>query len=112
MRQKKVVETVVNIVSKFKCDVRLHWNCDSKIEVSQWDKWVIIPSDSYLELPSVGPVRISNCKILEINTKKTNVIGRLIEPKIIDYSEEIKELLFSNGIDFDFKNSIVKVKFY
>ncbi len=112
MIQKKVVETLVDIINKFKCDVRLHWDCDTKIEVSQWDKWAIIPSDSYLELPSVGPVNISSCKVLEIKTKKTIVIGRLIEPKVIDYSEEIKELLFSNGIDFDFFNSIIKVKIH
>ncbi len=88
-----MIAIVKNILDKYKCKIRFHWNCDSYIEISEWDQYFILPEDGYIEAPSLGIIKGNQWKCFDINPIEEKVIGRLIPPKIIDHTKKLNEIL-------------------
>jgi hypothetical protein len=56
--------------------VRVKWLGDA--EPTKWEPWIIIPSDSYLETGTMGPVPFREVEWVEVDPARTNVKGRLV----------------------------------
>lgn len=58
-----------------------------------WSKWVIQPSDHYVEAETQGPYPINEIEWVEINPVEKREQGRLLPQKEVDHSADIIKLL-------------------
>lgn len=93
-----MLDVIKEILSDTSCKIRFNWFYDPDFEVSEWVETFGFPVEGYLEPPTVGPIKITQWKWLEINSFEEKEIGRLIPVKRIDHSLEIESYLNNNNI--------------
>ncbi|SHJ67664.1 DUF6678 family protein [Aquimarina spongiae] len=104
-----MLEEISRLISEKRCRIRFNWFYDSGYEVSEWGSYLNFPTDDYFEPEHIGPIKINQWRWLEIHPFEEVVVGRLIPPKTIDYSLEIKDYLSSKGISFVEKEGLIKI---
>ncbi|WP_459213105.1 DUF6678 family protein [Aquimarina rhabdastrellae] len=75
------------------CPIRFNWYYDPDLEVSEWVNSFEFPTKGYIEIPTVGPIKITQWEWLEINSIQKKVIGRLTPVKEVNHSLEVKRSL-------------------
>ncbi len=78
-------------------------------EVIQWNHWIIIPTDGYIEISGSGPFSISLIKAIKLNPIETRYIGRLVPDKKIDHSMTILQKLELANIQYQLDESLIIV---
>jgi len=105
-----MLEIIKQILGKNKCKIRFHWYYDPDFETSKWDNNFNLPLEDYIEPMSIGPIKISQLKWLEINPIEIRKIGRLMPEKEINHTKEIIDNLNDNKVDFYFDGSLIKIE--
>lgn len=67
---------------------------------NNWSKWLIQPSESYLETEKNGPIAISVIEWIEIDPIEINQEGKLVAPRMIDHTATAINFLTSESIYF------------
>jgi hypothetical protein len=100
----------VDAIKPFHPAVRVKWSGDT--EPTVWEPWVIIPSASYLETGTLGPVPFREVEWVEIDLTRRNVSGRLVESESIEWRESVLAALVSAGLSFPVLSNKIRVIAY
>ncbi len=92
------ISRVIEVIKLTQTEVRLGLRSG---EVTAWSKWLIEPSESYVEVSNCGPVKKTDLEWLEINAVELKYLGKLIKPEEIDHSEEVTHYLDDKEIKFE-----------
>lgn len=87
------------LVKRFRTTVRFGMRSIST--PSEWSTWIAFPSASYVEISNLGPVLKNDVKWIGINLMEIQRVGRLIPPRNIDHSAEIRATLKREGVVFE-----------
>lgn len=93
--------------SKLRVRVKLvgqHW-------VSEWSKWISIPSPSYFEIEGSTPVRIEDIEWVEIESSGSRDVGRLVPAKRFDLTDSLIDELGQKGLPVSRYNEVTRVEF-
>jgi hypothetical protein len=74
-----------------------------------WSKWLIQPSDSYIESEMQGPCSINDIEWVEIDSIEKKNVGKLVPEKEIDHSTEVIKLLEYLTFPFMVTDGIISV---
>lgn len=99
MNNRAIWNAVLALISEFRVSVRL--KTSSGDDPSDWSPWLTFPSESYVEISSLGPVNKCDVLWIEIRTIESKKVGRLVPLMGIDHSVEIFERLLGEGIVWD-----------
>ncbi len=105
-----MLNIIKDILDKNKCKIRFHWYYDPDFETSEWVNSFSFPVEGYIEPMSVGPIKITQWKWLEIDPIEKRKIGRLIPEKEINHTKEIIDTLKDNEIDSFYDGHLIKIK--
>jgi len=90
------LELVSTMVKKFKLRTRVLIVGNN--EPSEWSPWVTFPSESYVELAGIGPIKRNDIVWLEIANVEYRKRGRLVPDEEISHLDEIVEMLQREGV--------------
>jgi len=77
--------------------------------LTEWSKWLTIPSDSYGEMETYGPFRLIEVMQVQLNSIEISKPGKLLPPREIDHSAMLEKELVNAGIIFSKKESIYTI---
>ena len=79
-------------------------------EPSEWVEWITVPSPGYLEIPRVGPFKMSDLEWIEVDPIEVKKIGRLVKPKLLDHTASVRNIMESNGIQSNLTGSYFRIE--
>lgn len=100
---------IAKIIKDKNCTSRFLIEHGSEEELTEWGQYFNFPTDGYIEIPVIGPIRETQIKWIEIDTVEEIIIGRLVPPKYNNHMNSITRELQDNDIDYSVKDSIIKV---
>lgn len=106
MRVQKLT-TVISLLSKVSCNYRLRIKDHDEPET--WSKWIIIPSDNYVEIEEQGPYPIAKVEYVEINPLIKVYTGKLVAEMEYDHTEKIINVLKQEGVAFSQVNGVIRI---
>ncbi len=76
----------------------------------EWNNWIIIPAEGYIEMEAYGPIQIVEIDWIDITPIEIKKMGKLIPDKTTDYFYEVTSLLSDLKIDFTVQEKIIRLK--
>src|ERR1035438_3257615 len=89
---------VVDVLRSTHCRFRVKWSQNP--EATQWERWLIVPTEGYIETGSLGPVPVREVDWVEIDATEVQEMGRLVAPRRIDHTAELVQHLERHGASF------------
>lgn len=93
-----MISDLSHLVASLKLAVRVKGRGVS--EPSIWSPWINEPERGYVELKGLGPVPTDALDWVEINPVENRYQGRLVAPKAIDHSVEVRDFFDRRSITF------------
>ena len=93
---RSVVETLRN----HKLQFRIKWTGDA--EMTDWQPWVICPTDGYMETGRLGPMSVRDIEWLDVSLLDRDGNGQLTDTA---------QLLAENGVIFKCKQDSLRITF-
>ena len=75
-----------------------------------WGLPLFAPVKGYLETAKSGPVTLASIEFIDVEKGETIQRGALLQPTIIDRSNEIERLLASVGLPFEDAGDFIRIK--
>ena len=76
---------------------------------TEWSKWIISPTESYLETEKQGPDPITQIQWFDINPIETKDMGRLMPVTATDRSKDLIELLDECAVSYHLVNKVFRI---
>jgi hypothetical protein len=80
-------------------------------QISEWSKWISIPSPSYFEMEGFLPLEIECIEWLEVESSGSRYVGRLIPPKKFDVTETLIKSFRGMELDVSQSDGQVRIEF-
>ncbi len=95
-----------DIAKKFNLTIRVELNNG---RITEWSKWLTVPSTGYFELATAGPYRQIEAVAIELDSIQINKIGRLVPDQTKDMSSDLEEELKKLKIVYKKDDSVFRI---
>jgi hypothetical protein len=96
--------TLVEAIKDLSPGVRMKWSGDDSPPA--WERWLIVPTDGYLETGRVGPVPFREVEWVELDSRQKSECGRLV---VADQTAELLVALKKASLDYQMTNGVVRI---
>lgn len=79
-------------------------------EPDMWCDWLIAPSNGYLETGSNGPIKTRSIEWVDIDPMETGCEGRLVQPRLVDRTGAIVQVLRMDCVLIETTSGLVRVR--
>ena len=90
--------SVVDILRITHCCCRVKWS--QSPEPTEWEPWLIVPTEGCIETGSLGPIPVSEVDWVEIDVTELQELGRLVAPRKVDHTSELIRHFEHHGVSF------------
>jgi len=99
------IKSFIDAIGELDCQFRLKLLAD--LEPEPWGCMLISPVDNYVEINGPWPLR--EVEWIEIHPIVEQYIGRLVKPRLINYTDMIVTRLSERGVDFSIEDGMIRV---